>query len=102
MGVLTATSPATSRQLKNLGLDIRDARLRRNLTMEIVAERAGTSRQTLARIEKGDPRVSIGLYAGALSALGLLGNLAHVASIANDETGAVLAAQEARQRARPK
>ena len=95
-------SPAVMRNLRALGLDLRDARLRRNLTMEVVADRAGTTRQTLNRIEKGDPSVSIGTYVGMMSALGLASNLASIASLANDERGAVLAASEARQRARPR
>lgn len=95
-------SPAVMRNLRTLGLDLRDARLRRNLTMEVIADRAGTTRQTINRIEKGDPGVSIGTYAGMMSALGLASNLASIASLANDERGVALAASEARQRARPR
>ncbi|QJX02435.1 helix-turn-helix domain-containing protein [Alcanivorax sp. IO_7] len=42
--------------MRKLGEDIREARLRRNLSMEIVAERAATSRATLTRLEKGTRR----------------------------------------------
>ena len=44
-------------------------RLRRKLSLELVAERAGISRATLISIEKGTPTVSIGSYAAVLHAL---------------------------------
>ena len=46
------------------------ARLRRNLSTELVAERAGISRATLWAVEKGTPTVAIGIYAAVLHALG--------------------------------
>ena len=79
--------PATRRAIRKLGEDIRTARLRRNLSMEIVANRAATSRPTLSRIEKGDPAVSIGIVAAVLQALGLLDGLANVADSSQDQTG---------------
>lgn len=51
---------------------MRKARLRRRLTQELVAERAGMTRPTLRRAERGDPSVSAGSYALILQALGLL------------------------------
>ena len=53
-----------------MGEQIKLARLRRNLTSSLVAERAFISRNTLWRIEKGDPSVAIGHYARVLMALG--------------------------------
>lgn len=50
--------PRTARkELVTLGENIRVARLRRKLTAEIVAQRAGTTRQTIAKIEGGNPAV---------------------------------------------
>lgn len=66
---------------------MRTARLRRNLTMEIVAERAATSRPTLARIEKGDPTVGIGIVGAVLQALNLLEGLAELADSSKDSIG---------------
>lgn len=43
--------------------------IRRKLSMELVAERAGISRATLWAIERGTPSVSIGMYAAVLHAL---------------------------------
>ena len=79
--------PAARRALRKLGEDIRDARLRRKLPMEIVAQRAATSRPTVARIEQGDPSVSIGIVAAVLQALNLQERLADVADAVHDDIG---------------
>lgn len=65
----TVIMPKTRDILVQMGEQIRLARLRRNLTSELVAERAGISRATLSSIEKGVPTVSIGSYAAVLHAL---------------------------------
>ena len=61
--------PQTEDILKALGEQIKLARLRRNLSVELVAERAGISRTTLWNVEKGSPSVAIGIYAAVLHAL---------------------------------
>ena len=53
-----------------MGEQIKLARLRRRLSTELVAERAGISRATLWNVEKGSPSVAIGIYAAVLHALG--------------------------------
>lgn len=55
--------------LEQMGLQIKYARLRRKISAEIVAERAGISRATLCAIEKGSPSVAMGCYAAVLHAL---------------------------------
>ena len=55
--------------LEQMGEQIKLARLRRKLSAEIVAERAGISRATLWSIEKGAPTVAIRMYAAVLHAL---------------------------------
>lgn len=77
--------PRLRRVLSEMGENIQLARLRRNLSAELVAERAGISRATLCKVEKGEPSVSIGTYVAVLHALGLSGELSHVAM--NDELG---------------
>lgn len=62
--------PDTQKILETLGEQIKMARLRRNLSTELVAERAGISRATLWAVEKGTPTVAIGTYATVLHALG--------------------------------
>lgn len=44
--------------------------LRRDLTAELVAERAGISRSSVWKVEKGNPAVAMGIYAAVLHALG--------------------------------
>ena len=52
-----------------MGEQIKLARLRRNISMETVAERSGLSRTTVWAIEKGSPSVAMGAYAKALHAI---------------------------------
>lgn len=54
-----------------LGHRIELARCRRDLSSTLFAERVGISRNTLARLESGDPAVSLGTYLKALRVLGL-------------------------------
>ena len=61
--------PKTREILDQLGEQIKFARLRRNLSSQLISERAGISRQTLNSIEKGSSTVSIGSYAAVLHAL---------------------------------
>ncbi len=57
--------------LQTVGEQIRLARLRRNLSVAQVAERASCSPLTISRIEKGTPTVAIGIYLRVLYALQL-------------------------------
>lgn len=61
--------PQTTEILSTMGEQIKLARLRRNLSVELVSERANISRATLWNIEKGNPSVAIGNYAAVLHAL---------------------------------
>ena len=61
--------PSTKKILETMGEQIKLARLRRQLSVELVAERAGISRATLWNVEKGSPSVAIGIYAAVLHAL---------------------------------
>ena len=65
-----AVLPQTQNALCQMGEQIRLARLRRHLSSELVAERAGVSRQTVTAIEKGSASVALGAYAAVLHALG--------------------------------
>ena len=77
--------PSTARALRELGANIRLARLRRRLSAELLSQRAGMSRPTLRAIERGDPHVTLGSYANVLHALGLEQGLAEVGR--DDELG---------------
>ena len=76
----TVQLPALSRILKVLGENVKMARLRRKLSAQLVAERAGMSRTTLRAIENGAAGVTIGAYANVLMCLGLENDLALIAS----------------------
>ena len=88
------------RTLRKLGSDLRDARRRRRIPTRIMAERAGISRTTLNKLEKGDPGVSMGTYATTLFILGLLDRLAELADVRHDELGLDPAAELLPQRIR--
>ncbi|MEP6862887.1 MAG: helix-turn-helix transcriptional regulator [Deltaproteobacteria bacterium] len=92
--------PLVARILTALGENIRFARMRRGLSAQLVAERAGMSRPTLRAIERGQQGVTIGAIANVLNTLGLAESLALVA--ADDRLGRQLedARLEARQRGR--
>lgn len=64
--------PPTENILKTMGEQIKLVRLRRDLSAELVAERAGISRASLWKVESGSPAVAIGIYAAVLHALGNL------------------------------
>ena len=66
----TEILPQTQDILSQMGEQIRLARLRRDLPVEMVADRAGISRTTLWSVEKGSPAVAMGTYAAVLHALG--------------------------------
>ena len=89
------------RSLRKMGRDIRVARRKRRLTVAMMTERVGVSKATYLKVEKGDPRVGIGIYGTTLMALGLGTPLANIADPAEDDEG--LALEEARlpERVRP-
>ncbi|MGX9366786.1 hypothetical protein ACTVJH_12215 [Desulfoplanes sp. PS50] len=93
-------SISVRRGLRKLGEDLRKARLRRRLKMTVVADRAGISRETLAKIQKGDPGVSMGNYAGVIFALGLGVQWMDLADIRNDPVGLALEEESLPKRAR--
>lgn len=82
------------RALRKLGQDISGARRRRRIPTTLMAERAGMTRATLGKIEKGDPGVSLGGYAAVLFVIGLTDRLASLADITHDLTGRELADEE--------
>lgn len=86
--------------LYKMGKDINEARRRRRITMELMAERAGVSRVTISKIEKGDPTTSIGAYASVLFVLGMIKQLTNLVDAVHDFTGRQLADENLPQRVR--
>ena len=80
--------PKTIKQLEIVGEQIKLARLRRKYSTALIAERAGISRATLWKVEKGDPGVAIGIYAKVLAAIGLTNDITLLAR--DDELGRIL------------
>lgn len=81
-----------------VGEQIKLARLRRNLSVTQVAERATCSPLTVSRIEKGVPTVAIGIYLRVLYALQLDDDILFLAK--DDELGRVLQDMNLTQRER--
>ena len=88
------------RTLTKLGDDIRPARIRRRITTPIMADRAFIDRKTLRRVERGDPGVSLGIYAIVLFVLGLTDRLAGLADVRTDQVGLQLEEEQLPQRVR--
>lgn len=80
--------PAQTKLLAAFGERLRLARLRRHLSLDVACERAGISRMTLFRAEKGSPAVALGTYLRILSVLKLETDLDRLAS--DDRLGRLL------------
>jgi transcriptional regulator with XRE-family HTH domain len=80
-----AISPSGSALLTEFGARLRAARLRRRLSSEQVAQRAGVSRMTLFRAEKGEAAVALGTYLRILEVLRLESDISLLARA--DELG---------------
>ena len=86
--------------LHQLGDRLQHRRKERGLGTVALAEMAGVSRPTLRAVETGDPNTSIGVYLRVMSALGLSGELAMLASDAMTPSASNTAAGRS-HRARP-
>ena len=93
-----ALLPRLSRLLRGLGANLRRARLRRAYSAQVVATRAGITRATLLRAERGEHAVALGIYARVLQALGLEADLELIA--ADDKLGLKLQDAALGERAR--
>ena len=80
--------PRVQKKLEDLGHRIKLARLRRKLTIEMVAERAKISRFSVREVEKGSPSVAIGIYVNVLMAIGMVKELDNF--LADDPLGRML------------
>jgi len=85
----TLPLPATS-ALRRLGRDLALARRKRGISTTDMAARLFVSRDTLWRLERGDPTVALGTLATAAFVLQLHERLASLAAAPNDELGLAL------------
>ena len=100
--VLDVLPPAVKRSLKKLGSDLAIARRKRGFTTPLMAERMGVAKNTYLRAEKGDPTVSLGVYAMALFVLGFGNALGELIDVSRDDTGLLLDENRLPKRVRTK
>ncbi|MBA3751600.1 helix-turn-helix domain-containing protein [Candidatus Dependentiae bacterium] len=86
--------------LHKLGKDISSARRRRRIPVKLMAERAGVSRATIGKIEKGDSTTSMGGYSAVLFVLGMTDRLSNLVDSIHDLTGRELEEEKLPQRVR--
>ena len=86
--------------LRKLGRDLALARRKRGISTSDMASRLFVSRDTLWRLERGDPAVSTGTLATATFILKLHDRLADLAAPATDKLGLSLDEQRLPQRIR--
>ena len=88
------------RQITELGGHIHGWRMVLGLTAQQVAERADITRDTLRKIESGNPNVSFNSVAQVLRALGLLDRVVDAVDPLNSDIGRLRADRLTRRRAR--
>ena len=79
--LLTAETVA---ELRQIGIRLSEARRRRGMSTSELASRMGVDRRTLSQLEKGSPKVSLGIFFQALSALNLLRGIEEIVRPEND------------------
>ena len=89
-----------ARVLRQLGSNISYARRRRRIPVAIMAERASISPTTLNKVEKGEPGVSLGIYARVFFVLGLIDQVGNLADPGMDVLGLELAEEDLPKRIR--
>jgi transcriptional regulator with XRE-family HTH domain len=86
--------------LRKLGRDLALARRKRSLSTSDMAARLFVSRNTLWRLERGDPTVALGTLATAMFILNLPERLLNLAAPARDELALSLDERRLPQRIR--
>lgn len=94
--------PKVRRSLSKFGSDLALARRKRRLTTAMMSERLGVAKSTYARVEKGDPTVSMGVYAMTLFVLGFGDALGGLVDASRDEQGLLLDEERVPKRVRPR
>lgn len=89
-----------NRQLTEFGEHVRGWRMVLGLTAQQVSERAGITRDTLRKIESGNPNVSFNSVTQVLRALGILDQLVDAADPLTSDIGRLRAGRLTRKRAR--
>jgi hypothetical protein len=87
-------APRVIEALARFGAGLKNLRARRRLPMAYAADSALISRSTLHKVERGDPGVSLGVYATVLLSYGMLERLEGLVDARWDRAG--LALEESR------
>jgi DNA-binding XRE family transcriptional regulator len=95
-----AIPPHLEQLLKETGASLARMRIARRMPQQMAAERAGISRNTLSRIENGDPSVAIGQVVRYLSTLEKAEVLVRALQSENDAAVRSLGGREKTRRAR--
>ena len=88
------------RQLAEFGEHVRGWRMVLGLTAQQVSERAGITRDTLRKIEAGNPSAGFGNVAQVLRALGVLDQVVGAVDPLGSDIGRLRAGHLAKKRAR--
>ena len=88
------------RELTEFGQHVRGWRMVLGLTAQQVAERAGITRDTLRKIEAGDPGVGFGNVVQVLRALGVLEQVVNAIDPLGSDIGRLRAGNLSKKRAR--
>ena len=97
----TSSMPLPAAQaLRKLGRDLALARRKRGISTSDMAARLFVSRDTLWRLERGDPTVALGTLATATFVVNLHDRLANLAAPASDDVALSLDEQRLPQRIR--
>lgn len=88
------------RELTEFGGHVRGWRMVLGLTAQQVSERAGITRDTLRKIETGDPSAGFGNVAQVLRALGVLDQVVTAVDPLGSDIGRLRAGNLAKKRAR--
>ena len=95
---LKVVSPKMVSLLKQVGENIRLARMRRGIKQSELAERVLVSRPTIRKLEKGEPSVSLAALVQVLDVLGLADQLLLLADPDSDELGKALEMNRVKRR----
>ncbi|HVH43766.1 MAG TPA: hypothetical protein VM925_15535 [Labilithrix sp.] len=95
---LSTVPPAVTAALRRLGENLAIARIRRKEPQRLWAQRLGVSVPTLIRMERGDARVAMGIYATALWMMGRVEALDELADPKSDRGALELEVRDAVKR----
>jgi transcriptional regulator with XRE-family HTH domain len=102
MPKVTSIPLPAAHALRKLGRDLALARRKRGISTSDMAARLFVGRNTLWRLERGDPTVALGTLVTAAFVLNLLDRLANLAAPATDELALSLDEQRLPKRIRRK